>query len=313
MIKANRFLAWFDVYGPARVGWAMGTLSMLAVAGCGVSRPTAVGSYGVSDAGGGSANSTLGSDSGTPPICVWRDAMDAGVGFDASPPADAFDAAVAGLCPLIHPSIPTFYAGDSQSPCPLEMPSLSAPHDCCPTEYADNLQCVYPNYDNSTAGVQSEYNCRCYGFRPPAPAIWECGPDACAQSGEGCLANAGAVSSGPEVTLASDLDAGVSESCGEYPDVTGQELLSQHIGIIAQPCLNQCSENSGLLTVYFENARARSFVLSKTQSSYDPTADQLLYDCIQQKLSNLALDCAREYTCATIELAQTISAMCGGG
>jgi hypothetical protein len=112
--------------------------------------------------------------------------------------------------------------------------------------------------------------------------------------------------------LSNELDAGVSESCKEYPDVTGQELLAQQIGTIAAPCLNQCSENSGLLTVYFQDARAGSFVLSKTKDSYDPTAAQPLYDCIQQRLSNLALDCARGYTCATIELAQIFPLMCGG-
>ena len=309
MIQANRLLAWFDVSATARVGWAIGTLSLLAIAGCGeskVSGPTTVRSDGANDAGGGSANSILGSDSGTPPNCVWRDAMDAGGGFDASPPAVAFDAAVARLCPLIHPSIPTFYAGDAQSPCPLEMPSLSAPNDCCPTEYAGKLQCVYANND-AAAGIQSEYYCQCYGT-----AFWHCSQVACTQSGEGCLANAGAVSSGPEVALSSDLDAGVGESCREFPDVTGQELLAWQIGITAQPCLTECGENSGLLTVYFENAHARSFVLSKSKGPFDPTADQLLYDCIQQKLSNLALDCAQGYTCATIDLAKIFYMVCGG-
>ena len=196
MIQANHLLAWFDVSAPARVGWAIGTLSLLAVAGCEVSQPTTVSDHAVSDAGGGSANSTLGFDSGTLPICVWRDALDASVGFDASPPADAFDAAVAGLCPLIYPSTPTYYAGDSQSPCPLEMPSLSAPYDCCPNEYAGKLQCVYANNDDAAAGIQSEYYCQCYGT-----AFWHCSQVACIQSGEGCLGNAGAVSTGPEVDV----------------------------------------------------------------------------------------------------------------
>jgi hypothetical protein len=306
MIQAHRFLARLATNSPGWLVWAIGISSLLTVEGCGVSKPTTR-SHGASDAGGGSANSTLVSDSGTTPICVWRDAMDAGVGFDASRPADAFDAAAAGLCPLIHPSIPTFYSGDSQSPCPLERPSLSAPHDCCPTEYAGKLQCVYANNDNAATGVQSEYYCKCYDS-----ALWNCNQVACAQSGEGCLANAGAVSSGPEVTLANGLDAGVSESCREYPDVTGQELLAQHIGIIAQPCLSYCSENSGLLTVYFENARTRSFVLSKTTGPFDPTSFQPLYDCIQQKLSNLALDCAQGYTCATVDLAKIFYMICGG-
>ena len=307
MIQANRFLAWFDVSAPDRVGWAIGTLSSLAIASCVASQPPTVSWYGASDAGGGSANLIPGTDSGTPPICVWRDVMDAGASFDASSTSAAVDAAAAGLCPLIHPSIPTFYAGDSQSPCPLEMPLLSWPYDCCPTEYAGKLQCVYPNYDNSTAGIQSEYYCQCYGTE-----FWYCSQVACAQSGEGCLANAGAVSSGPEVTLSSDLDAGVSESCRKVQDVTGQELLAWHIGIIAQPCLTECGENSGLLTVYFENAHARSFVLSKSKGTLDPTADQPLYDCIQQHLSNLALDCAQGYTCATIDLAKLFYMVCGG-
>lgn len=298
--------------GALAIGRSIGAIGLLACVGCGSSRPnTDAGDFAAP--GGVSSVSNVGifANTGGSPACVWRDSSDAGASLDASAASSPSDAGAEGTCPLAYPSVPTFFASDPQSPCPHELPSLSPPFDCCPPQYGNNLQCIYPDTDPSPSGIGLEHICRCSQVAGSAYAVWYCGQLLCELSGEGCLTVPGTLASGPEVTVSSDCDAGTVQSCWQESDDTAAGLLQQNIYTLTEPCWSGCVPDWGLLTVNFENGCARSMVLSQTTDSVELATFQTISDCLQEKLSNVVLDCARGFSCTATVLGGGVPIMCG--
>ena len=122
---------------------------------------------------------------------------------DASQPDDASTVVtdggtsqvLPGMCPLIAPQVPTYYAGAPGSPCPSHRPSMASPLTCCPKELVGAVQCVYPYTDGKDAGpeIEDENVCICEGVGGTSPTFWACSITPCTLGTSTCPTGPGPV------------------------------------------------------------------------------------------------------------------------
>jgi len=197
-------------------------------------------------------------------------------------------------CPLLAPTSPVFYPGDTNSPCPAQEPptDLSAAHYCLAS--LSGVRCaypaLYPDGQDICTCTEEGGTVDAYGRIIPGTTVfgWECQITVCKRTGNDCTLDA-VQPSDPRTQLTTACESRKQVMCPIEPDSTAQAGLDSLLATVLGDCLRVANlvRTSAALSVWFDSGCAQEFVVYPASLSV----------CVQKRLETERYDCASGLVC----------------